>query len=156
MAAFDATDMNAQADALAQILGIGVEQARQFIDEWTNLANLPDINKSFSVNSISGATRSSGGGSTTGSGRSSAILGGSGRALGGPVRPGVPFTVGERGRETFVPSEHGTIIPNGGMGGGTNITVNVGGSVISEGELVDRIRQSLRNETIRGGSLEFA
>ena len=42
------------------------------------------------------------------------------RARGGPVMPGVAYTVGERGRETFVPNTRGSIIPNGG--GGITIT----------------------------------
>lgn len=45
------------------------------------------------------------------------------RAGGGPVLPGQPYTVGERGPETLVMgSSGGTIIPNGG-GGVTNIYV---------------------------------
>ena len=36
-----------------------------------------------------------------------------GRALGGPVSPGHPYTVGERGPETFVPDEAGAIVPHG-------------------------------------------
>ena len=35
------------------------------------------------------------------------------RAAGGPVTAGVPYTVGERGQETFVPDRNGTILPNG-------------------------------------------
>ncbi|MFE1602105.1 hypothetical protein [Methylobacterium sp. ID0610] len=34
-----------------------------------------------------------------------------GRAEGGPVHPGVAYTVGERGRETFVPLQPGRIVP---------------------------------------------
>ncbi|ACA20248.1 hypothetical protein M446_5968 [Methylobacterium sp. 4-46] len=34
-----------------------------------------------------------------------------GRAEGGPVVPGVAYTVGERGRETFVPLQPGRIVP---------------------------------------------
>ena len=57
-----------------------------------------------------------------------------GRAVGGPVGAGMPYIVGEKGPELFVPNMNGTIIPNGGgsgggsMGGGTtvNITVNAG------------------------------
>jgi TP901 family phage tail tape measure protein len=48
-------------------------------------------------------------------------------AAGGPVYAGVPSVVGEQGREIFVPSTSGTIIPNGqaeGMMGG--VTVSVG------------------------------
>ena len=34
-----------------------------------------------------------------------------GRAAGGPVTPGVAYTVGESGRETFVPLQPGRILP---------------------------------------------
>jgi hypothetical protein len=49
------------------------------------------------------------------------------RALGGPVAPGGSYLVGERGPELFTPSSSGNITPNGGFGGGANITVNVNG-----------------------------
>lgn len=38
--------------------------------------------------------------------------GGPGRAMGGRVQPGQPYTVGEMGRELFVPDQAGKIIPN--------------------------------------------
>ena len=44
------------------------------------------------------------------------------RALGGPVRGGTPYLVGERGAEVFVPRGAGTILPNGArMGGGGTV-----------------------------------
>jgi len=46
-------------------------------------------------------------------------------AEGGAVRGGMPITVGERGREMFIPSSNGTIVPNQDLGGGTNITFNI-------------------------------
>lgn len=52
----------------------------------------------------------------------------SARAAGGPVSSGVPYWVGERGPELFVPSSSGSIIPNNKATGGyvdnsvTNIT----------------------------------
>lgn len=46
-------------------------------------------------------------------------------AEGGSVSAGQPVTVGERGRELFVPSTNGTIIPNHEMGNGMNITFNI-------------------------------
>jgi hypothetical protein len=46
-------------------------------------------------------------------------------AEGGAVRGGMPITVGERGRELFVPSSNGTIVPNHDLGGGMNITFNI-------------------------------
>ena len=53
-------------------------------------------------------------------------------ANGGRPPVGKPSIVGERGPELFVPNDRpGTIIPNhelGGMGGSTNIVVNVDAS----------------------------
>jgi len=46
-------------------------------------------------------------------------------AEGGSVRGGMPITVGERGRELFVPNTNGTIIPNHDLGSGMNITFNI-------------------------------
>jgi hypothetical protein len=47
-------------------------------------------------------------------------------AEGGAVRGGMPITVGERGRELFVPSTSGTIVPNHDLAGtGNNITFNI-------------------------------
>ena len=48
-----------------------------------------------------------------------------GMAEGGAVRGGMPITVGERGRELFVPSTNGTIVPNHDMGSASNITFNI-------------------------------
>ena len=52
-------------------------------------------------------------------------------ANGGPVGMRQPYLVGERGPELFVPNQSGNIIPNhdlSGMGGSTNIVVNVDAS----------------------------
>jgi phage tail tape-measure protein len=46
-------------------------------------------------------------------------------AEGGAIKAGNPYIVGERGRELFVPSTSGTMIPNHDMGSGTNITFNI-------------------------------
>lgn len=67
-----------------------------------------------------------------------------GRASGGAVSGGYPYMVGESGKELFVPSQSGRIIPNsaltmpnfGGAGGSTNITNNNSKSA-SLGGLVD-------------------
>lgn len=71
-----------------------------------------------------------------------------GRAAGGPVAAGQMYMVGENGPEYFLPRQSGTIVPNGagfGGGGGGNmyISINVAGSVISEGQLVDKVRAGL-------------
>jgi peptidoglycan hydrolase CwlO-like protein len=48
------------------------------------------------------------------------------KALGGSVTAGQAYTVGEHGRETFVPSTDGQIVPNGAGGAVTiNQTINV-------------------------------
>ncbi|MEC9067805.1 MAG: tape measure protein [Pseudomonadota bacterium] len=53
-----------------------------------------------------------------------AIFGG-GKAIGGPVRAGVPYEVGESGRELFVPQQNGVIVPN------HRLTSQAGTTVIS-------------------------
>jgi hypothetical protein len=49
------------------------------------------------------------------------------RANGGPVMSGSSYIVGERGPELFTPGTSGSITPNGGFGGGGNVTINVNG-----------------------------
>lgn len=56
----------------------------------------------------------------------------SGRAKGGPVSAGTPYMVGEMGREVFVPTVPGVIVPNditerliGGRSANQNVTFNV-------------------------------
>jgi len=47
-------------------------------------------------------------------------------AEGGSIRGGMPMTVGERGREMFIPSSNGTIVPNQDLGmSGMNINFNI-------------------------------
>ena len=48
-----------------------------------------------------------------------------GRANGGRVSANQPYMVGERGREMFVPTTSGTIVPNNQLGGGTTNVINV-------------------------------
>ncbi len=51
-----------------------------------------------------------------------------GKASGGPVSGGMPYIVGEKGPEIFMPSSSGSIIPNGqGIGGG-GISVVISGN----------------------------
>jgi len=82
---------------------------------------------------------------------------GGGKAMGGPVSSGTSYVVGERGPELFVPNTSGTIIPNGGSGGGgatLNLTVN--GAIDAEGTartIVDVLNRSFSRGTL--GSLNF-
>ncbi len=46
-----------------------------------------------------------------------------GKYMGGAVAAGSPYIVGEKGPELFVPGASGSIVPNGGMGGGAPIIV---------------------------------
>jgi hypothetical protein len=47
------------------------------------------------------------------------------RQTGGRVFEGQPYTVGENGRETFVPESNGTILPNGAGMGATNVNITI-------------------------------
>lgn len=80
------------------------------------------------------------------------------RASGGSVSAGNSYVVGERGPEMFVPSSNGTIVPNGGMGGGTiNITVN--GAIDAEGTartIVDVLNRSNARGTLGANRFAFA
>jgi hypothetical protein len=53
-----------------------------------------------------------------------------GRASGGSVSAGTAYTVGEFGKEVFVPSTNGRIIPNDQLGG--NVTINLNGIIDAE------------------------
>lgn len=67
-------------------------------------------------------------GAMSGTGTGGGLFGGlfkGARATGGPVTSGSTYLVGERGPELFTPSRGGSIIPNGAMGGGTSVVVNV-------------------------------
>jgi len=63
-----------------------------------------------------------------------------GRATGGPVEAGMPYMVGEKGPELFVPRSSGSIVPNGAGGG--NVVVNVYGDV-SGRELIDKVQEAI-------------
>lgn len=51
------------------------------------------------------------------------LLGASGRATGGPVSPGRPYLVGERGPELFVPTSSGRV--ETGIAGGRDVRLNI-------------------------------
>ena len=44
---------------------------------------------------------------------------------GGRVNKGMPVSVGEAGREIFIPQSSGTIVPNNQTGGSTNINFTI-------------------------------
>ena len=69
-------------------------------------------------------------GEMSGTGSGGGLLGGlfGKRAMGGSVRAGQPYLVGERGPELFMPGRSGGIAPTGSFGGGVNVVVNVDAS----------------------------
>lgn len=75
-----------------------------------------------------------------------------GKARGGSVMDGVPYLVGEKGPELFVPSNNGRIIPNNqtSTGGQTivNVTANVGvyaGTELEKRKLAKELFESLKD-----------
>lgn len=62
-----------------------------------------------------------GGGSSGSGGGGNYYQYGGERAIGGGVTAGVAYTVGERGRELFIPNSNGTILANGAGGGLTQV-----------------------------------
>ena len=85
-----------------------------------------------------------GGGSFLGS-----FLYGGQAAGGGPVMAGRAYTVGERGRETFVPSTGGRIVPNGQGGGNVSVVQNFDFSNADETVLarLQGASQEIQNQT---------
>lgn len=84
------------------------------------------------------------------------------RANGGPVKSGVPYIVGEKRPELFVPSQNGSIVPKvPNMGGNTFVNIeNNTGAQVSESrrqsggnELVD-IVIGIANSGIAGGKMD--
>jgi hypothetical protein len=65
-----------------------------------------------------------------------------GREMGGPVLAGMPYIVGEKRAEVFVPDSNGTILPDAGAVGGGGLNVNVYGAMDGE----DVYRTLRRNE----------
>ena len=88
---------------------------------------------------------------------------GGARAMGGNVNPNMPYMVGERGAEMFVPKSAGTIVPNSQIGGGIvveqnlNFATGVSQTVRAEVmNLLPAIRENtlsaVRDARLRGGT----
>lgn len=86
------------------------------------------------------------------------------RAGGGDVYAGVPYKVGEKGIEWFVPKEDGTIIPNNQIidattpaGGGGNVSLAVGSIVISgANKNVDQIANEVSAKIVKNLKKQLA
>jgi hypothetical protein len=90
------------------------------------------------------------------------IPGTPGKALGGPVMPNMPYVVGEKGPELFMPKTAGTIVPHNqavGSGrlvgrGGTTVIYNIAISGPIMGADVERtVHDAMRNITRKEGSV---
>jgi len=71
---------------------------------------------------------------------------GGGKAIGGAVRGGQSYMVGERGAEMFVPNQSGSIVPNNKLGGGgvvvnQNINLSAGVSQTVRAEVIGMLPQ---------------
>ena len=79
------------------------------------------------------------------------------RQHGGPVSLGRPYTVGERGPETFIPRQSGTIVPAGGGGPLFTVHAPITISLLSATRLeAQKVADSLAeaiNEGIRRGTI---
>lgn len=70
----------------------------------------------------------------------------SGKANGGPVTAGVPYLVGERRPEVFVPSQSGRIVPSVGQyqqAGGTHLHFAPGAVVVSNGMAPEEVYRQM-------------
>lgn len=82
-----------------------------------------------------------------------------GRAIGGPVRAGTPYKVGENGQELFVPQQNGIIVPNhrlqGQSGGGSTFIsarYDLRGAMVTEEVLAEMDRRSRKHAAEAGGA----
>jgi hypothetical protein len=76
----------------------------------------------------------------------------SGRAMGGSVSAGQAYTVGELGKEVFVPTTNGRIVPNNQMGGTTIINLN---GIIDAESARRSIEKLLQNSARRTGAINL-
>jgi len=154
-------------DPLRQRLQQYIDQLNGIPPEKNTNVNIFETTYRTVIEQIQQARETAGTQSGMGSGRNAGIL--PTRAQGGPVSPTLaPYIVGEEGPELFVPGQSGMILPNtalidgmakravspNGMAGAT-VVVNVAGSVTSEKDLVESIRQGLLRSQQSGRAVIF-
>jgi len=109
---------------LEDVFMSALDGAKSFEDQvkLTMQAVIRELYRVLVVQQMVNAAMTFFGGPTSGGG------GGGGRASGGPVQPGQPYTVGEHGREIFVPSSAGRIlsVPQSkeAISGGGDVVIN--------------------------------
>jgi hypothetical protein len=114
LSALDSSTLTGGLDAIARALGVSREEAERLLDTLGVL----DGKTVTSIINVEEVVRRA---SDTYSGTSGRTY--TGRQHGGPVEADMPYLVGERGPELFVPRTPGAIIPSGSFGGRT-VTVN--------------------------------
>lgn len=100
-----------------------LDMAAQMIAKWIQLTILNSILKLFPTGAATGSAASGGYTLPSGAGYAEGFSLPSllpGRANGGPVTGGMPYIVGERGPELFVPGASGSIVPNNQLGSAGN------------------------------------
>ena len=90
--------------------------------------------------------------SSIGSAVSRAFNAVTGRASGGSVSAGNAYTVGEFGKEVFVPSTNGRIVPNDQLGG--NTIINISGAIDPEG-VRRQLEKLFQDSARRTGAVNF-
>lgn len=73
------------------------------------------------------------------------------KAAGGAVKPGMAYTVGENGPETWIPGQSGMIVPNGGTG--TTVINNYFNAPIDRAGVAREMAELLREERRLSGPL---
>lgn len=123
--AFDDLDKisNTLEQGLEDVFMSALDGAKSFEDQVkvTMQAVIRELYRVLVVQQMVNAAMTFFGGPTSGGG-------GGGRASGGPVQPGQPYTVGEHGREIFVPSSAGRILSvpqsKDAISGGGDVVIN--------------------------------
>ncbi len=141
-------------NALERSLGRAIQTGKFGFDDLRRVA-LSVLSEIAAASIRSGLESLAGGGSGGGGGGVGGLLssittilgsvfGAPGRATGGPVSPGRPYTVGENGPELFVPTSSGRI-ETGGFGrsqSSLNMTINVSDN--GSGSAPDALQRSSR------------
>lgn len=106
-----------------------------------------------------GGSKAPAGGSMAGGSSAPPIAGR--RAYGGPVKAGLTYEVGERGRELFTPDRNGRILSNqqssGALGGGKGTTVVFHNSfqIVGGGDKAEQIARDLDRQLNRAAQIAF-
>lgn len=134
-------------DAVKAVINTVIEAINLVIKGYNALPGVDDIKTIPKV----GTAKSTGASSGSNTVPSSSLPNIKGKAMGGSVIQNIPYIVGERGPELFVPQTSGTIVPNNKTA--TNVTINVyAPSTIDEEGFSRAVVSALNNAQFRTGS----